>query len=66
MSDNGGTDEKVQGAEPRDGELIEQLDEIKSTPPDPVGEWPSLGERGGTAKVGDDDDDLPGDRVSEK
>lgn len=42
-------DTPVDGAEPRPDELVDALDEVKSTPPDTESgnEWPDIGQPGG-------------------
>lgn len=61
-------DTPVDGAQPRSEELIDALEEVKDTPPEPGGDWPDIGDGpGGHARAGadqgvtpdEDDEKLP-------
>lgn len=47
-------DTPVEGAQPRPDELVDKLEDVKSTPPDTEAgdEWPELGEPGGVERTG--------------
>lgn len=47
-------DTPVEGAQPRPDELVDKLEEVKSTPPDTESgdEWPDIGEPGGVERTG--------------
>lgn len=53
-------DTPVEGAQPRSDELIDRLDEVKSTPPDTESgnEWPDIGQPGGVESIAESSEDT--------